>query len=232
MFNKIQSFLRQRSRGILGQPCKKSYSQTGEDLILSFVLKSHSITCPVYIDIGANHPTELSNTWLLYQQGGAGFVVEPNPAYNAMYRRIRSRDVMHNVGISGSSGGSIKYYQMAWPAFNTFDEAFAAEVQARYAGRCNIVGTSLIPIVPINDFLGGLNLSRLDVLSLDAEGYDYDILSSLDFSRWSPLLVCVEQVSDSLVSQAVDAGGIGEILSANGYSVVAKTPFNVVYERR
>ncbi len=48
---------------------EKSYSQCGEDLIVKFILRDvmgekRNIS---YMDIGANHPIRLSNTYLFYK---------------------------------------------------------------------------------------------------------------------------------------------------------------------
>jgi len=48
---------------------KISYSQCGEDLIISHIIKSLSIQTPTYIDVGAHHPFYLSNTAYFYNGG-------------------------------------------------------------------------------------------------------------------------------------------------------------------
>ena len=54
-----------------------SYSQNGEDLILSRLLEGHPVG--KYIDIGAHHPFRFSNTAKLYSEGWSGLNVDPNP---------------------------------------------------------------------------------------------------------------------------------------------------------
>ena len=49
---------------------KTSYSQCGEDLLVALVLQLIRGSRPKkYLDIGANHPLNLSNTALLYADG-------------------------------------------------------------------------------------------------------------------------------------------------------------------
>ena len=56
----------------------KTYSQYGEDLILSSAIEYLKIDENIsYLDIGANHPMSLSNTYLLYKQGASGVLIEP-----------------------------------------------------------------------------------------------------------------------------------------------------------
>ncbi|MFM6249337.1 MAG: hypothetical protein ACKPEQ_09345, partial [Dolichospermum sp.] len=56
-----------------------SYSQCGEDLIINFIFNNLGIINPSYLDIGAHHPTYLSNTYSFYRKGCQGVCVEPDP---------------------------------------------------------------------------------------------------------------------------------------------------------
>jgi hypothetical protein len=47
-------------------PTKKTYSQHKEDLFILETLKLYKLDESLYVDIGANHPTDISNTYLLY----------------------------------------------------------------------------------------------------------------------------------------------------------------------
>src|SRR5437868_840540 len=75
---------------------QRSWSQCGEDLILQYLLMVLGIKTPSYLDIGAHHPTYMSNTWLFYQQGGRGVCVEPDPALYAEFPKKRPRDTHLN----------------------------------------------------------------------------------------------------------------------------------------
>lgn len=58
---------------------KHSYAGNGEDLIILGWLRNYD--CDLarirYVDVGANHPTFLSNTYLLYEAGARGVLIEP-----------------------------------------------------------------------------------------------------------------------------------------------------------
>ena len=60
---------------------KTTFSQAGEDSILLYVLRVLGVNiCKArYLDLGANHARELSNTYALYQRGMRGVLVEANP---------------------------------------------------------------------------------------------------------------------------------------------------------
>ncbi|MEI9928867.1 MAG: hypothetical protein WDN44_15790 [Sphingomonas sp.] len=48
----------------------------GEDVLLGRLLKTAS--SGTYVDVGANHPIEGSNTYRLYRQGWTGLTIDPN----------------------------------------------------------------------------------------------------------------------------------------------------------
>ena len=82
-------------------PVKRSFAQSGEDLIAAYVLHSLRIDQPNYLDIGAYKPVEFSNTYHFYERGLEGCCVEANPDLAQAYQSVRSRDRVVNAAVSG-----------------------------------------------------------------------------------------------------------------------------------
>ena len=78
---------------------EKSFSQAGEDLIVKFTLQFLGIPSITYLDIGANHPVRLNNTYLFYLRGCKGVLVEPNASLCERLRAVRPRDTTLAAGI-------------------------------------------------------------------------------------------------------------------------------------
>lgn len=57
---------------------QSSFSQAGEDRIVTFVFGTLRVSRPSYLDIGAYHPYHLSNTALLHLGGSRGINIEPD----------------------------------------------------------------------------------------------------------------------------------------------------------
>ena len=207
----------------------KSYSQQGEDLILSHLLSVAGITKPFYVDIGSNDPVILSNTYLFYRSGGQGVCVEPNTRYNARYRRYRPRDTLLNVGVTTEATTSLPYYEMDWPEFNTFDKKQAEAVQSRYGDRNAIRRVASLPLLNVNELLNDYVRRPVDVLSLDVEGLDARILAAIDFTRWSPTFICVEHSELTQSSDQPAAESIEALLCTNGYVLEAYNSINGIY---
>ena len=78
---------------------RPTFSQQGEDLIVESICGFLKIEKPTYLDIGAADPIVSNNTYLFYQQGCRGVLVEPNPAFCLKLK-------MHDRGIRCSMSGS------------------------------------------------------------------------------------------------------------------------------
>lgn len=150
-----------------------SYAQNKEDLILEKLLPRKGR----YLEIGAYHPTRLSNTYRLYKNGWAGVVVEPNPEVKKIFKKMRPRDVFLNIGIS-ESGGYLKYYKYLIPALNSF-----SKVDNGY----KVIDVSKIKTKKITD----IAKENFDLLSIDTEGFDEIILKQWDW-KFKPKVICVE----------------------------------------
>lgn len=53
-----------------------------------------------YLDLGANHAKELSNSYAYYENGASGVLVEANPELIDELKEIRPRDIIVNKAIA------------------------------------------------------------------------------------------------------------------------------------
>ena len=93
---------------------KKSYSQAGEDAILMyiFVMLGVPLSQCNYLDLGANHPCDMSNTWFFYQQGATGILVDANPKLAEELRRARPKDQVINACVGPVSGETLDFLNL------------------------------------------------------------------------------------------------------------------------
>lgn len=190
---------------------RHTYSQHGEDLVFLSILRRLGIERPSWVDVGAHHPWLISNTALLYAQGGRGVNVEANPHLIEAFRRERPEDVNLNLGASDREGMLTFHMIDRASGRNSFDpaevEAFVgAQRDFAVTERIDIPVTTLARIV--EEHCGG---AFPDLLSVDAEGHDLAVLRGIDWMRPGPKLVCVEANTP-----AAEAEVLG-YLEAQGY---------------
>lgn len=206
---------------------KCSYSQCGEDMIIDFILNLMKIENPTYLDIGANEPKRLNNTYFFYERrNGRGVLIEPNPSLAETLKKQRPLDIHYNCGIGFNNiEEEADYYVMEWHEFNTFSKEIAYETQENYKGRNDIKRTIKLKLIGINQLLEKHFSKGLDLLSIDVEGLDLDILKSVDFSICTPKIICVE----TKVASNQNASDISNYLISVGYKLFSQTPINGIF---
>ena len=176
-------------------PAKSSWSQFGEDEILCKEL-ADVLETGFYLDIGANHPTKLSNTFKLYRLGMRGITVEPNFALSQLHARYRPDDIQL-CAASGERDGLAIFYRMDSHALSTFS---LATCQALVARGYSILSRSLMPVFTTQTVLRDCVIPDRPIfalLSIDTESLDETVLRSNNWSTFRPRLIVVEDYDGS-----------------------------------
>jgi FkbM family methyltransferase len=215
-----------RLRNNHSENAKVSYSQCGEDLIMQLLFKVLGIDTVSYLDVGAHHPTYLSNTYLFYKSGGRGVCVEPDPSLFEEFGKKRPHDVHLNCGV-GTFAGQVDFFVMSTSTLNTFSK----EEVERYLsyGKQRIMKTIKIELRLINDILEKHFEKCPNLVSLDVEGMDYEILDCFNFGKYRPDVFCLETLSYNEDKSERKLTEIIDIMHKNGYLTYADTYINTIF---
>jgi FkbM family methyltransferase len=208
---------------------KISYSQCGEDLILQYLMTVLGIDRVSYLDVGAHHPTYLSNTYLFYEQGGHGVCVEPDPSLFSEFTHKRPRDTNLNCGV-GISSGVADFFVMSTSTLNTFSKEEAERYQSYRNQR--IVKTIRLEVRTMSDIMDNNFEKCPNLISLDVEGLDYLILQNFDFKKYRPEVFCVETLTYTEDKSERKLIEILELMHSNGYLTYADTYINTIFVDR
>ncbi len=184
------------------------------------------ITKVSYLDVGAHHPTYLSNTYLFYTEGGSGVCVEPDPSLCGEFARKRPRDVTLNCGV-GPTTGVADFFVLSTTSLNTFSREEAERYQSY--GTHRILQTIPVEVKTINDIIGDNFATRPNLVSLDVEGLDYAVLSQFDFTKYRPEVFCVETLSYTEDKTERKLEEIIDLMHARGYQTYADTYINTIF---
>lgn len=207
---------------------KASYSQCGEDLIVAYALEILYGSRPKkYLDVGANHPFNLSNTALLYQQGGNGTLIEPDPYFSKLLKKKRPKDRVLQCGVHFSGDPCANLYVMDPPTLNTFSRE---EMERCLAMGHELKNTLLVPLQDINSILE--TAGDLDFMNLDIEGLDKLILEMIDWKIYHPTCICVETLTYETQKEPRKLNDIIELLLSHGYMLYADTYINSIFVDR
>lgn len=195
-----------------------SYAQTGEDRIIATLLDGRSIG--FYVDVGCNHPVRYSNTFALYKRGWHGINVDANERLIERCRRVRPRDVSICAVVSSAAQEVI---------FTEFDDDVVSSVSpahvAKWQMQKRVVGERRVHARTLNEILvAAAAPPRFDLLSIDVEGHDFDVLSSLDLDAYRARLIVIEMHDFPL--RTPEQSQIWSHLVANGYDMVGYAVMN------
>jgi FkbM family methyltransferase len=188
----------------------QTYAQNGEDrALLELFSPGYRGT---YVDLGANHPYRISNTYLLYTHGWHGVCVDALPMFGPLYRRHRPRDTFLNVGV-GTQPGEFHFYEMSFSELSSFSRDIADELVAK--GRATVKAEHRIQTRSVAEIVASLAADgQFDVLSIDIEGLDAEIVRNTDWGFVKPRVVICETSS----YEHDWAGEIVELFGRQGYT--------------
>ena len=193
------------------QPVKKSYSQHGEDRIFWEFLQSYNLQGSVYVDVGANHPSDISNSYLLYRRGLSGIIVEPNQELAGLFKRFRPRDISLTIGC-GNENTILPFHISKTPVLSSFADS----------RNIDIYKTSYLPIMRLDDAIRHLKFDFISLLSIDVEGLNYEVLQGATQTIGRSLLLCLEY------DTAEERGRFGELLG-DGFHLLQEIGCNLLF---
>ncbi len=182
-----------------------------------------------YVDIGAHHPFNLSNTALLYEDGWRGINIDATPGSMAEFDRHRGDEINLEVAIAREPGRRL---------FSCFSETslngFVTEdiIKALQTRGQQVTEQLWIDCLPLNDILLKHAPDRqIDLMNVDAEGLDFEIISALDMETWRPKLFLVEILGCPSVEH-VQETEICQLMKQRGYELFSRLHFSCIFADR
>lgn len=196
------------------------YSQCGEDIILEQLISLGIIPQKgFFIDVGAYHPFAGSNTFKLYKRGWQGINIDPNPTCAPLFKKFRARDTNLSIGISKEPGAMVYYIIKDDSSMNTFsrENLVALDMLKQVTKTMEIETVRLSEI--INNYVP--KGENIDFLNIDAEGYEMEVLGSMDWDGKHPKLIALEQ-NNAFGLEDILASNSNLFLKGMGYTAFAK----------
>lgn len=188
------------------------YSQYEEE---KYILAAVGSEPGSFLDIGAWHPTEFSNTRRLYECGWSGLLVEPSPEPFMSLMREYGKDerVKLLCAAVGFDRCAVKMHATADAVSTSSDAVFR---QWERAG--GYYGSFWAPQITIEDLLN--QFGGFDFVNFDAEGISADLFIHFLRTGQRPRAMCVEH-DDRLVEISQQAQKCGyKAVYTNGTNVV------------
>lgn len=191
---------------------------------------SECVRGPFFVKVGANDGITGDPCSDILANGNSwrGVLVEPVPFLCEKLRdnfqdRRRFAIECCAVGQSGTSDffyidqAAIRHVSDLPAWFDQIGSFDSAHIAKHFGARVSPYVRSLpVQAVPLHKIFERHSVSTCHLLHVDTEGWDYEVLRTLDWFRWKPWMVFVEHKH---LSQS-DRDGVIGLLRSNGYEVM------------
>ena len=145
------------------------------------------------VDVGANDGVTFSNSYGLIVRGWEGILIEPyTPCFRELQRRYGQKG---NIRLVNSACGRVPGELDLYLGKDGDRAGYATLCTDNTEWfRANRTGESIkVPVAPLTTILEQHGCpSQFALLSVDTEGYDLQVLESLDFERFKPFVIITE----------------------------------------
>ena len=205
---------------------KKTYSMDGEDIFIDNFFKNK---IGLYVDVGAYHPLELSNTYFLHKRKWEGINIDINSLSIEYFDFLRPKDINLNLGVAEKNSTKTIYFQKNKSPLNTLNLSHAKKIFSNKFKQKKIKTKTLTAILDKTKF----KRKEIDFLNIDTEGYDLEVLKGLDFKKYKPKLICVELIDHFNPDQKkIEKHKIYKFLINKKYKLVWSGHFSHIFKLR
>lgn len=223
------------SGGARGEPIAASntLAVTLSDVLLRIVLNGGRCSDFTVIQIGANDG--VSNDPIrrfILKYGFRGVLVEPQPEVFARLQRNYSGTpglVFENAAIARQDGEIPLYRFRKTAAIPAWADGLASFSRETLVNNCQgvkgEVETIQVPTLTFATLLSKHAFQHVDLLQIDAEGFDYEIIKMIDFAAMLPNIIHFEH---GLLDEQTRYDCL-RYLNRNGYTVMNNDANTVAY---
>ena len=214
-------------KAVVSGEFKGHFGQYAEDCIVRKHFNPRRVK-GVCLDLGAYHPFRFNNTAYFWMCGWRCVNVDANPSSIKLFNKRRPNDSNIHAAI---------VTQEEYKAGKREMELLLPEQPDRYG--LSALGTGVesqahpgciaitVPCLSVQQILETHHLDDVSYINIDIEGYDEAVLLDIDFDRYRPKVVSVEQFAEDVVD--VVNGPVATHMRAHGYCFHSRASYTSIY---
>ncbi|MGI9215138.1 MAG: FkbM family methyltransferase [Gammaproteobacteria bacterium] len=206
-----------------------SYTQNNEEgLILNYFSNRNQSELTV-LDIGANDGKTFSNSLKVIEMGWNAVLIEPTPKALALLASLHSfkKNVMcFPIAITNQNG--MFQLQESSSLLNQGDTSLVSSLKqeetVKWANNNVRFNTVNVMGMDFNSFLETSPYKKFNLISIDVEGYDYDVLSQIDLMSIGCEMLIIE-------FNGKDESLFTSYANKFGMKLISKNPENLIFTK-
>lgn len=205
-------------------------SQLFQDAFAAFIVGD--LFDRTFLEFGASDGINLSNSYMLENSlGWTGVLAEPSPQWHEQLNNNRPNTKIITDCIWKCSGDKLDFFVSDFGVLSTlvdFKHNDLSSMPGNTQERIKNGKVVKVETISINDVMEkNFNGDAPSYLSIDTEGSEYEIIQSLDFEKYRPVVFTIEHNFTNLENK------IDELMISKGYVRVFRiiTSFDAWYVR-
>ena len=138
-----------------------------------------------------------------------------------VFDRIRSRDINLEIPISDTED-ELNYYLFKPSFYNSFLEESSVLHKDLLIGKKELLTKRLSNV--LDDYLNG---RAIDFMTVDVEGFDFNVLKSNNWDKYRPKVILFELFTNNI--ESIQSNEISLFLNEKGYSLYCFSPTNIFF---
>ena len=200
---------------------KESYSFGTVDLLINYFFKNKFNG--FYVDVGCQNPISNNNTYLLHKnKNWKGINIDLDPENIKLFNISRPNDININEALSSSVKEMDLYFYHKKSAINTLSKDIADRQNAKVKEIKKISTTTLDLILEKN------NVQKINYLSIDVEGHEFEVLSGFSIQKYNPDIVSIEYLNTNSIKFEFHYNNIDDVINSQIYKYFVSNNYNLV----
>jgi len=206
---------------------KMTYAEFETDKIILETYFPNAIG--IMVEVGCADPEIYSMSKLFRDKGWRCIGIEPNPYFINKQKEVGNE--VYQYAVSTENKKDVDFFMVndyGETQEFTYESFSALKIHEGYIekhGNPSNIETIKVETKRLEDILKhDAKVETIDFLSVDVEGYELDVIKSIDLLKFRPTVIVLENY---LYDENYNV-----FMDENGYSLIQKVEYNYIYGRR